>query len=455
MCGVLGSLLGALLVAGPASAAAPDGFKDVRAVQLALKRAGERPGPVDGRAGPLTDAAVRSFQRRRGLVVDGVVGPQTVIALQRPSATMSPGTGFGEPRGSARVRTLQRRLRRLGESPGSVDGRYGPLTASAVRAFQRAAKLTADGLLTRATAAALLRRVSERGSPAAPRQATPRPTPAPRMSARPSVVQPKDTGAEVSSNGTVWLWMLAAGCLLSGVVVAGLLAGRVRRDPRRSARARTASPIAPGKSSRYGSLSDEPGRVTDLPAAPPSEDDDFLPVSEQELASEEELRVYKREPSWAEPVAEQPAHPSPEPKLERTTSEWAPSEQPENGRVHGAAGQDWLPPESPGLGSASPGARTPGRDAAWRAVPGWLPPGASPPAREQPLEPPGSEEAEAVEPALAAAGDRHSREDDPAPPRNRGSNDGRGGADDLGHRANAPRPGRRPPPRRRARRLQR
>ena len=124
ICGVLGSLLGALLVAGPASAAvpsyeaagvghaaAPYGFKNVRALQLALERAGERPGPIDGLAGPRTEAAVRSFQHRRELVVDGLVGPQTAVALKRRSVTMSPGTGFGRPDGSARVRTLQRRLR--------------------------------------------------------------------------------------------------------------------------------------------------------------------------------------------------------------------------------------------------------------------------------------------------------------------------------------------------------
>ena len=39
---------------------------------------------VDGRYGPRTEEAVRSFQEQNGLTVDGVVGPETLAALNRP-----------------------------------------------------------------------------------------------------------------------------------------------------------------------------------------------------------------------------------------------------------------------------------------------------------------------------------------------------------------------------------
>jgi peptidoglycan hydrolase-like protein with peptidoglycan-binding domain len=50
-------------------------------LQQLLIDAGYDPGPVDGIFGPRTDAAVREFQRDRGLEADGVVGPLTWAAL--------------------------------------------------------------------------------------------------------------------------------------------------------------------------------------------------------------------------------------------------------------------------------------------------------------------------------------------------------------------------------------
>jgi cell wall-associated NlpC family hydrolase len=43
---------------------------------------------ADGIFGPITRATVRSFQRRHGLIVDGIVGPQTRAALRRSASTV-------------------------------------------------------------------------------------------------------------------------------------------------------------------------------------------------------------------------------------------------------------------------------------------------------------------------------------------------------------------------------
>jgi peptidoglycan hydrolase-like protein with peptidoglycan-binding domain len=53
----------------------------VVALQRALAAKGIDPGPIDGEYGPMTNAAVVSFQVVEGLEVDGVVGPETADAL--------------------------------------------------------------------------------------------------------------------------------------------------------------------------------------------------------------------------------------------------------------------------------------------------------------------------------------------------------------------------------------
>lgn len=53
---------------------------DVKAVQRALKKAGMNI-KIDGKFGAKTEKVVKTFQRRHGLVVDGIVGPVTLSAL--------------------------------------------------------------------------------------------------------------------------------------------------------------------------------------------------------------------------------------------------------------------------------------------------------------------------------------------------------------------------------------
>jgi Putative peptidoglycan binding domain len=67
-----------------------------------------------------------------------------------------PSSGALKPgdTGSA-VKTLQQALTRLGFSAGKADGTYGPLTKTAVVAFQQANGLTTDGIVGAQTAAKL------------------------------------------------------------------------------------------------------------------------------------------------------------------------------------------------------------------------------------------------------------------------------------------------------------
>ena len=69
-----------------------------------------------------------------------------------PTPTVAPVTPTPTPKslqrgftGSEAVRTVQRRLKELGYYKGSADGDFGPATEDAVKAFQRANGLDADG----------------------------------------------------------------------------------------------------------------------------------------------------------------------------------------------------------------------------------------------------------------------------------------------------------------------
>ncbi len=94
--------------------------------------------------------AVRSFQQRRGLIADGIVGPQTYLELD--GARWSLGDRLlshtpGHLMQGDDVATLQERLLALGFSPERVDGLFGPNTEQAVRGFQRGVGLAPDGVV--------------------------------------------------------------------------------------------------------------------------------------------------------------------------------------------------------------------------------------------------------------------------------------------------------------------
>jgi len=73
------------LVLYPGAGYQRGGSAAVRVLQRRLALAGDRPGPIDGRFGPLTERAVTRFQADRGLRVHGLVGPLTFVGLGAPA----------------------------------------------------------------------------------------------------------------------------------------------------------------------------------------------------------------------------------------------------------------------------------------------------------------------------------------------------------------------------------
>ncbi len=150
----------------------------VRALQEALKELNYYDGAIDGKYGSGTSGAVRSFQQRNSLPANGVADPITqeklfegtsVNAFGRTtgiqtlpindSVIMRPGS-----RGEL-VSALQQQLQALGLYKGAIDGRYGSGTESAVRSFQQANGLRADGIAGVNTRQALVRVSSQTPPP--------------------------------------------------------------------------------------------------------------------------------------------------------------------------------------------------------------------------------------------------------------------------------------------------
>lgn len=111
-------------------------------------------GAIDGKFGATTELAVRVFQQRSGLTVDGVAGSGTQARLYSPDAVAAPTVPPVTAPASGTLQTgstgegvyaLQERLYDLGFYTGRIDGVYDDEVAAAVRAFQTFKGLKVDG----------------------------------------------------------------------------------------------------------------------------------------------------------------------------------------------------------------------------------------------------------------------------------------------------------------------
>ena len=141
---------------------------DVLKLQKALSTLGYDPSGTDGKFGRGTENAVILYQKAKGLSPDGKAGNQTLTALYADaenaatsadtattdsSTTTSSGKRISSDPNTLEygdsgdnVTKLQTALVKIGYNTNGIDGHFGAGTRKAVVAFQKASKLTADGL---------------------------------------------------------------------------------------------------------------------------------------------------------------------------------------------------------------------------------------------------------------------------------------------------------------------
>ena len=129
----------------------------VSQLQTDLKQLGYYYAEITGNFGEKTEAAVKAFQKAKGLTADGVAGTKTLNAIAAAvdkaggSSSGSSSTNMKLGSTGTAVSTLQQNLTTLGYYYGDVTGHYGNLTQQAVKKFQKAKGLTQDGVASTAT----------------------------------------------------------------------------------------------------------------------------------------------------------------------------------------------------------------------------------------------------------------------------------------------------------------
>lgn len=133
---------------------------DVYALQERLIELHYLSGVADGVFGAETQAALIAFQKNNGLTADGNAGSSTLKKLAGSCKAATRTTPTPVPSGTVTLREgdegenvyiLQAYLFELGYYTGRIDGRFSAETTEAVKAFQRANGLTADGIAGKGT----------------------------------------------------------------------------------------------------------------------------------------------------------------------------------------------------------------------------------------------------------------------------------------------------------------
>ena len=158
-----------------------DDNSDVKKLQQALDILGYYDGKIDGDYGSGTTAAVKAYQKAKGLTADGYAGERTVKSIFGSCSSKSlttqaaPGSSKSASSSSSKATSkyptvdsiakigsapatsrkgdsgtkvvkLQQALECLGYYDGAIDGNYGNGTYNAVKRFQQKRGMKADGI---------------------------------------------------------------------------------------------------------------------------------------------------------------------------------------------------------------------------------------------------------------------------------------------------------------------
>ena len=159
----------------------------VKEIQEILKEAGLEPGSIDGVMGGQTRTAIKEFQNKKSLKPTGKIDSTTQLALDREKEIIKPSpqpdaeidTSLGGEsaltakdahlegvkddltkkakvqdevlsfrlKSKDRVEQIQSALKKANFYKGKIDGKIGPQTKRAIKAFQKSKGLNPDGVV--------------------------------------------------------------------------------------------------------------------------------------------------------------------------------------------------------------------------------------------------------------------------------------------------------------------
>ena len=143
-----------------------DSGKNVLKLQKALTILKYYSGALDGDYGDATVKSVKKYQKAKKLTQDGVAGKDTIDSIfsvdsgekmteKKVSDLGDPPQPTKEGDSGKNVLKLQKALTILKYYSGALDGDYGEATVKAVKKYQKAKKLTQDGVAGRGTIKAI------------------------------------------------------------------------------------------------------------------------------------------------------------------------------------------------------------------------------------------------------------------------------------------------------------